>query len=118
MSAELAERVRKQLADMPGAAEIRMFGGLCFTLKGNMLVGIMNDGGLLVRVGPSGMTEALSRPGASPMEMGARVMRGFVVVSPDALDDAALSQWMATARAFVEPMPPKQKKPAKRPKAI
>ena len=51
MTNELADRIRGVLSDDPNVAEIRMFGGICFTLNGNMLVGTMKDGNLLARVG-------------------------------------------------------------------
>ena len=39
----LAERVRKEMSRYKAVAEIKMFGGLCFTLRGNMLVGVLKD---------------------------------------------------------------------------
>lgn len=48
---DLAERVRALVGRMGETNEISMFGGLCFTLNGNMFVGVMKDD-LMVRVGP------------------------------------------------------------------
>ena len=93
-----------------------MFGGICFTLNGNMLVGSMKDNALLVRVGPEGMQAALRRPGAVRMDMGGRTMNGFVVVDATEIDDDALRDWIATATAVVGPMPPKEKALRKSPK--
>lgn len=112
MTAPLVDRIRNALAGKPGIAEIKMFGGTCFTLNGNMLVGTMKDGGLLARVGETGETEALARPGAARMNFSGREMKGFVIVASDVLDDEALTQWIAMASAYVEPMPHKVKKPA------
>lgn len=109
LSSNLAERIRAALADEPNIAEIRMFGGFCSTLNGNMLVGVTKGGDLLVRVGADGMDAALRHSGASPMATGRRVMKGFVVVSAHTLDDAALAGWMAMARDVVAPMPAKMK---------
>ncbi len=113
----LADRVRAAIGDDPNVAEIRMMGGLCFTLNGNMLVGTMKGDNLLVRVGEQGHSAALARPGAGPMAFTGRAMKGFVIVAGAFLDDAALREWVATATAFVGPMPAKKpgsKKPAKR----
>jgi TfoX/Sxy family transcriptional regulator of competence genes len=107
---ELVEQIRAVIGDDPNVAEIRMFGGLCFTLNGNMLAGTMKGGGLLVRVGEAQEAEALSRPGAARMNFTGREMKGFVIVTADELDDAALKGWLAMATRFVGPMPPKQKK--------
>lgn len=108
---ELADRVREEIGVLPGIAEIRMFGGLCFTLHGNMLVGIMKGGDLLARVDPATSEADLARPGASLMEMGGRSMKGFLNIDADVLDDATLRDWLSTSMAYVGPMPPKVKKP-------
>lgn len=112
MTNDLADRIREVLSDDPNIAEIRMFGGICFTLNGNMLVGTMKDGTLLARVGESRDAEALARPGASRMNFTGREMKGYIIVAEDALDDAALRQWIALATAEVGPMRPKVKQAA------
>lgn len=114
MSSELAARVRGLIGDDPNVGEIRMFGGVCFTLNGNMMVGTMKDGSLLSRVGNEQEEMALSMPGASRMNFTGREMKGFIIVAADALDDAALAKWIAMASSYVGAMRPK--KPAK-PKA-
>jgi hypothetical protein len=113
MSEDLADRVREILAGHPDLGEIRMFGGLCFTLCGNMAVGIMKRGNLLVRVAPGEMDAALGKPGAAPMAMGERVMKGFLEVDAAALDDAALRDWISMASTYAGSLPPKEKKPAR-----
>ena len=110
MSAELADRIRAAVKDHPNIGEIRMFGGLCFTLNGNMLVGTMKDGGLMARVGEEQDAAALAKPGAEPMAFTGRTMKGFIIVSPDELSDDALRDWISMAMAYVGPMPPKAKK--------
>ena len=50
--ADLVVRVREALADLP-VTEQKMFGGVCFMLNGNMLVGA-SPRGLMVRVGKEG----------------------------------------------------------------
>jgi TfoX/Sxy family transcriptional regulator of competence genes len=114
MTTELADRIRGVIGEDPNTGEIRMFGGLCFTLNGNMLVGTMKDGSLLVRVGEEQDANALARPGASPMNFTGREMKGFIIVAPDAIDDRALREWIAMATTYVGPMPAKQKKPARK----
>ena len=104
----LAERIRLLLGDGPNVREQKMFGGVAFMLNGNMLVGPMKDGGLLVRVGKDNYEDALARPGAAPMNFTGRTMAGFVEVSGDAIeDDEALQDWIDYARAFVVTLPPK-----------
>jgi TfoX/Sxy family transcriptional regulator of competence genes len=114
VTSELADRIRSRLADDPNVAEIRMFGGICFTLNGNMLVGTMKDGTLLARVGEEQEAVALAKPGASRMNFTGREMKGFIIVAQDALDGRALKSWIAMATTYVGALPPKaskQKKP-------
>jgi hypothetical protein len=40
---DLAARTRAALGGVRGVTEIRMFGGLCFTVHGNMAVGVTGD---------------------------------------------------------------------------
>ncbi|MGV8833032.1 MAG: TfoX/Sxy family protein [Devosia sp.] len=107
-SEELADRVRLQLAMDPNISERRMFGGIAFMSNGNMLVGPMKDGGLLVRCGKQAYAATLELPGAGPMDFTGRTMSGFVLVAGDAIeDDDRLAQWIAIAREFVRTLPPK-----------
>ena len=112
MTGELADRIRATLGDDPNIGEIRMFGGICFTLNGNMLVGTMKDGTLLARVGEAQEAAALARPGAARMNFTGREMKGYIIVAAESLDDVALREWIAMASSHVGPMPQKVKKPA------
>jgi len=47
---DLADRMRAVLTGTGTVREVRMFGGLCFMLNGNMVAGTSRRG-LLVRVG-------------------------------------------------------------------
>ena len=105
---DLAARIRPLLAGKDGITEQRMFGGWSFMLHGNMLVGAMKAGELLVRVSPELTAEALAQPGAAPMTMGTREMKGFIGISGKAIDDdAAITRWIAFAEPFVRTLPPK-----------
>ncbi len=105
---ELADRIRSLLPPGLHPTEKRMFGGIAFMSHGNMLVCPLKDGTLMVRVGKDGMEDALTRSGASIMEMRGRQMNGFILVSGDAIeDDDILADWLATAHAFVRTLPPK-----------
>ena len=107
-SEELSDRIRALSSpDLP-VTEQKMFGGRSFMLDGNMLVGPMKDGGLLVRTGKDRYEEALGKPGASSMRMKDKTMSGFIEVSGDVLeDDEVLLDWIEFARSFVVTLPPK-----------
>jgi TfoX/Sxy family transcriptional regulator of competence genes len=107
---DLAERMRVALAGAGAVREVKMFGGLCFMLNGNMVAGTSKRG-LLVRIGEERQSAALARPNAKPMEMGGRPMQGYVFVDPPPSDDRSLRDWLELAVAFVKALPPKVPKP-------
>jgi TfoX/Sxy family transcriptional regulator of competence genes len=118
-SDELADRIREMIGGHPHGGEIRMFGGICFTLNGNMMIGTMKGGELLARVGDEQEAEALARPGARRMNFTGREMKGFIMVAADALDGEALREWISMASAYVGAMPPKKaNKPKKKQRAV
>jgi TfoX/Sxy family transcriptional regulator of competence genes len=105
---ELAARIRAMIGLLPNVTERKMFGGLAFMLDGNMVVGVLKDGGLLARVGKEGYAEALTHPGAEPMTFTGREMSGFIVLRDDGIEtDEALEEWIERARRFVATLPPK-----------
>lgn len=104
----LAARVRRALATEPGVTERRMFGGLCFLIRGNMCCGIVGDR-LMVRVGPDAYREALSRPHAREMDFTGRPLRGMVYVTMDGLrSESALVGWVRRGSAFAGALPAKK----------
>ena len=64
---KLAERIRALLNGKRNIAELNMFGGICFTLNGNMAVGI-NDDVVMARVGPDVYEACLKQAGARVMD--------------------------------------------------
>lgn len=89
----------------------KMFGGIAFMVKDHMSVGITNKGDLMARVPPDRFEEVLEWPGAGPMTMGKKQMKGFVFVDPDALEsDAALQKWIKLSIDHISKLPPKAKK--------
>lgn len=113
---DLADRVRTTLANLP-MTEQKMFGGICFMLNGNMLVGA-SPRGLMVRVGKDAHDGVLSRPHARPMEQGGRSMAGYIVVGNDGVArDKDLKAWLDLAVEHVSTLPAKvkAKPPAKKP---
>ncbi|MGB8819385.1 MAG: TfoX/Sxy family protein [Rhizobiaceae bacterium] len=89
--------------DPLGARPVKMFGGTCFMLNGNMLAGTSKRG-LLVRVGKD--FDATAAPPSTAMEMGGKPMAGYRYVDENA-DDGAFVFWMDAAIAFNRTLPPK-----------
>jgi hypothetical protein len=104
----LANGIRAVLPD-GHASERRMFGGITFLVKGNMLCCVFKQG-LMLRVGKDAEAAALSQPFVRRLS-DTRKMPGFVFVEPEGIADAAeLSYWISIARAYVDRLPPKTPK--------
>lgn len=104
---EYAGILRDELATLDGITERRMFGGLCFMLKGNMLCGVDKNGGM-ARVGKDNEVAALELPGIEPLSFTGRKMGGMVDINPEAMEnDATLKAVLALALEFVQVMPAK-----------
>ena len=105
---DFANRIREELAEVDGITEKSMFGGLAFLLRGNMAVGIMSTGDLMVRVGPDATDEALSKPHTRLFEMRGRSMTGWVIVARDGVKaKRQLGPWVKRGVAFASSLPPK-----------
>ena len=73
-----------------------------------MAVAISSKGGLMVRLGPRGGEQALARPHAREVEMGARRMRGWVIVEPEGLrTKRQLAAWVRRGAQFAHTLAPK-----------
>lgn len=112
IESEIVDCLRSQLAGSGTVREQKMFGGTGFMLNGNMIAGTFRKG-LLVRTGTERQAEALAFPGASLMDMGGRVMDGYVYIEPGSLDEKRVGKLVGLALPFVLAMPPKEKKAAK-----
>jgi hypothetical protein len=105
---DFANRIREELADVDGITEKAMFGGLAFLLHGNMAVGIMSTGDLMVRVGPDATEEALSKPHTRLFEMRGRSMTGWVIVALEGVKTKRqLGPWVKRGVAFASSLAPK-----------
>ena len=102
----LAEQMRVALKGMRGIEEKKMFGGFCWMLNGNMLCGV-EVGRFMFRVGKDLQQAALERPGASPMDITGRPMRGFVWVDAAATEGTKLKDWINFAATYVKSLPKK-----------
>lgn len=104
---DLAARIRDTLARAKGVTEQKMFGGLCFLLNGNLLVGVWKDS-LIARLGRTEAGAALAEPHVRVFDVTGRPMRNWVMVGPEGVeDDGQLADWIGRATAFVETLPAK-----------
>ena len=109
---ELARRIRTAVDAAAGPAgyrEIRMFGGLCWTVNTHMAVGT-GESDLMVHVGTDGVDDALEH-GARRATMGGRTMGGVVLVAAAHVPGPeALEAWVGPAVERALARPPKKPK--------
>jgi TfoX/Sxy family transcriptional regulator of competence genes len=106
----LVERIRDVLRGSHGVSEIRMFGGVCFTLNGNMMCGVVKDD-LMCRIGQAAYEPALKRQHVREMDFAKRPMKGYIFVASAGLaEDEDLRGWVDACHAFVGDMPMKEPK--------
>ncbi|WP_213544795.1 TfoX/Sxy family protein [Vannielia litorea] len=104
----VAERLREGLLAVEGVEEKRMFGGLCFLVRGNMACVASGRGGAFFRVGKDREAEALALPGAARMVMAGREKPGFIHFDGGSLEEVEIfTPMMRLCLGFVEPLPPK-----------
>lgn len=103
----LVERLREVFEDTDGVTEKKMFGGVAFMVRGNMVCGVGKDD-LMLRVGKEQYEAVLKRDGVKPMDFTGRPMQSFVTLLPEAYEsDEDLESWIELAMAFVDTLPAK-----------
>jgi hypothetical protein len=103
----LAARIRDALARRKSVEERKMFGGICFLLNGNLLVGVWKDA-LIARLGPDQGKAALLEPHVKVFDITGRPMRNWVAVESEGVeDDDQLKAWVERATKFVRTLPRK-----------
>ena len=106
-SESLATRIRDALARKKGIEEKKMFGGVCFFLNGNMLVGVWREF-FIARLGPDQGDDAMLEPHVRKMDITGKPMKGWIMVEPEGVDDDdQLNYWIERATKFVKTLPKK-----------
>lgn len=85
-----------------------MFGGIGFTIGGNVAVGVRDDD-LIVRLPADESDAATADEHVRPMTMRGRgAIRGWLLVGPGATaEDADLARWVERAASHAASLPPK-----------
>lgn len=106
----LEQRIREAMPAGVKFEEKKMFGGWAVMVRGHMICGIVRQD-LMVRVGPDGHEDALSRPHVRPMDFAGRPMKGMVYVAPAGLmAEGELEKWLKLALKYNAAQAPKAKK--------
>lgn len=97
----LADRIRNSLQQKRVLFhEKTMMGGLTFMVRDKMCVGIVKDD-LMARIGKDKYEQALEKPGCREMNFTGKPMKGYVFLSPEAIDmDVDLEAWIDLSLNF------------------
>jgi hypothetical protein len=102
----LAEAMRRALRRRKNTVENKLFGGFCWMLNGNMLCGV-EVGRFMFRVGAEQESRVLAQPGASPMDITGKPMKGFAWVRAAKAVETGLRFWIDFAARYVGALPRK-----------
>ncbi len=88
----------------------KMFGGVCYLLKGNMAFGIHKDF-LIVRMDKEHGKQSLKNANVKPFDITGKPMAGWVMVSEAGWkDQAGLAKWMGIGKQYALSLPEKKGK--------
>jgi hypothetical protein len=85
---ELADRIRRLIANAPGLTEKKMFGGHAFLIAGNMAIAASSQGGAMVRVDPQ-QSDALVATTTEPPDLAGQGRTGPRLPGPQTRRSAA-----------------------------
>ena len=103
----LVGRIRDVLACQSDIEVKKMFGGIGFLLRDKLLVAVWKKL-LIARIGLEAWQSALREPCVREFDITGRVMKGWVMVEPEGLEeDVQLKGWIQRALQFVEQLPGK-----------
>ena len=104
---QLVKRLGDAFAAYPDLEARRLFGGVCFTLNGNMCIGVHNRN-LIIRVGLPTADALMKEPHIRPMDLTGKIMKGWATVLPEGIQqESDLLAYTKLAYDFVETLPRK-----------
>src|SRR5215469_21049 len=99
------ERVRRILDRQPVVEKSMVGGSLGMMVKDKLCISVGLDR-ILVRVDPEARLGLLKKPGARPMKMGGKTLKGFIFVDPPGYrTDTQLRGWIQQSLDFIEAAP-------------
>jgi TfoX/Sxy family transcriptional regulator of competence genes len=107
-NAKLEEKIDGAVKRWQNVEKKKMFGGVCYLLKGNMAFGIWKDF-LIVRVGQERGERSLQDKNAEPFNITGRPMSGWIMVREAGWSrQAALAKWIDAGKTFALSLPEKK----------
>lgn len=107
---DLEEMIDASVARWKDVGKKKLFGGVCYLLKGNMAFGILKDF-LIVRMDKEQAAECLLQKNVKPFDITGKPMAGWVLVSEAGWKDKpGLAKWLKRGKDFALALPEKKGK--------
>ena len=107
---KLEEKIDAAAKQWQNVEKKKMFGGVCYLLKGNMAFGIYKDS-MIVRMDKEQGEQSLKDRNVKPFDITGRPMAGWVMVQEVGWKSAAgLAKWMEVGKRFALSLPEKKGK--------
>jgi hypothetical protein len=112
-NAKLEEKIDAAAKRWQNMEKKKMFGGICYLLKGNMCFGIWRDF-LIVRMDREQGEQSLKNANVRPFDITGKPMAGWVMVKEAGWkSEAGLAKWIGIGKQFALSLPEKKGKPKK-----
>lgn len=106
-SVKIEESIDALSGRWKGLEKKKMFGGICYLLKGNMCFGINKDF-LIVRLGTDEAASRMKERSVRPFDITGRPMKGWVMVSRGGWQNPEdMKRWLEAGKAYASALPPK-----------
>jgi TfoX/Sxy family transcriptional regulator of competence genes len=108
-SLDIEKKITKAVGGMMGITPKKMFGGVCYLVRGNMFCGIYKDF-LILRLGGDDAAKLLKEKGVRPFDITGKPMKGWVMAGSEAgLTPGKVKKWVGLAHDFAASLPAKKK---------
>jgi TfoX/Sxy family transcriptional regulator of competence genes len=107
---KLEEKIDAAAKRWQNVEKKKMFGGVCYLLKGNMAFGIYKDS-MIVRMDKEQGAQSLKDRNVEPFDITGKPMAGWVMVKEAGWKSAAgLVKWLGIGKKFALSLPEKKSK--------
>jgi TfoX/Sxy family transcriptional regulator of competence genes len=104
---DLEHRIDKMIGRLGDITKRKMFGGIGYLLNGNMCFGIHQEY-LILRTSLEQAAELLKSEDTTPFDITGRPMKGWLMVSPDAVEtEDQLLEMLQIGASFARTLPGK-----------
>jgi TfoX/Sxy family transcriptional regulator of competence genes len=110
---KLEEKIDAAAKQWQNVEKKKMFGGVCYLLKGNMAFGIWKDF-LIVRMNKEQGEQSLKNANVQPFDITGKPMAGWVMVNEVGWkSQATLEKWINVGKEYARSLPEKKGKAKK-----